>query len=114
MNENETFLFDLEGSSYSSKNPLIIAELGTSHNADIIKAREMTDAAGEAGAQCVKFQMVFTDEILHPNTGEVPLPGGKIRLYDRFKALEAPVEFYARIKEYAESRGLCSSAPRSG
>ena len=106
MNENETFLFDLEGSSYSSKNPLIIAELGTSHNADTVKAREMTDAAGEAGAQCVKFQMVFADEILHPNTGEVPLPGGRIRLYDRFKALEAPVEFYARIKEYAESRGL--------
>jgi sialic acid synthase SpsE len=106
MNENEIFLFDLEGSSYGPKNPLIIAELGTSHNADIIKAREMTDAAAEAGAQCVKFQMVFADEILHPNTGEVPLPGGKIRLYDRFKALETPVEFYAEIKEYAESRGL--------
>ena len=106
MNENETFLLYLEGSSYGHHNPLIIAELGTSHNADINKAREMTDAAAEAGAQCVKFQMVFADEILHPNTGEVPLPGGKIRLYDRFKALEAPVEFYAEIKEYAESRGL--------
>ena len=106
MNENETFLFNIDDSSYSPKKPLIIAELGTSHNADIIKAREMTDAAAEAGAQCVKFQMVFADEILHPNTGEVPLPGGRIRLYDRFKALEAPVEFYAKIKEYAESRGL--------
>jgi sialic acid synthase SpsE len=106
MNENETFLLYLEGSSYGPKNPLIIAELGTSHNADIVKAREMIEAAEEAGARCVKFQMVFADEILHPNTGEVPLPGGRIRLYDRFKALEAPVEFYAEIKEYAESKGL--------
>jgi sialic acid synthase SpsE len=100
MNENADFLH------YSSKNPLIIAELGTSHNADISKAREMTDAAAEAGASCVKFQMVYADEILHPNTGYVELPGGKIRLYDRFKSLEAPAEFYAEIKEYVESKGL--------
>jgi sialic acid synthase SpsE len=66
----------------------------------------MVDAAGEAGADCVKFQMVYADEILHPNTGEVTLPGGKIRLYDRFKALEAPPEFYAEVKEYAESKEL--------
>jgi sialic acid synthase SpsE len=50
--------------------------------------------------------MVFADEILHPNTGEVTLPGGKIRLYDRFKQLEMPPEFYAEIKTYIESLGL--------
>jgi sialic acid synthase SpsE len=64
------------------------------------------DAAAEAGADCVKFQMVYADEILHPNTGEVALPGGNIRLYDTFKSLEAPPGFYAGIKDYAESRGL--------
>ncbi len=104
MNENYKFFLD-EG-MVSAKDPLVIAELGTSHNADIVKAKEMTDAALESGAACVKFQMVYADEILHPNTGEVLLPGGRIRLYDRFKALETPVEFYAEIKEYAEARGL--------
>ena len=103
---NEKFVFQIQSSRYSRETPLVIAELGTSHNSDIVKAREMTDAAAEAGADCVKFQMVFADEILHPNTGEVALPGGRIRLYDRFKALEAPAEFYAEIKEYAEARGL--------
>jgi sialic acid synthase SpsE len=91
---------------FSPKKPLIIAELGTSHNADIVKAKEMVGAAAETGADCVKFQMVFADEILHPNTGEVELPGGEIRLYDRFKALETPVEFYEEIKEFVESKGL--------
>jgi sialic acid synthase SpsE len=90
----------------SSKNPLIIAELGTSHNGDISRAREMTAAARETGADCVKFQMVFADEILHPKTGEVALPGGRINLYDRFKELEMPPEFYMEMKEYAESLGL--------
>ena len=91
---------------YNSQKPLVIAELGTSHNADPVKAREMIAAAAEAGADCIKFQMVFADEILHPNTGEVTLPGGKIRLYDRFKTLETPVEFYTALKEYVELKGL--------
>ena len=99
-------ILTVNGRDFSSKNPLIIAELGTSHNGDMTKAKEMIDAAGQAGAYCVKFQMVYTDEILHPNTGEVPLPGGKIRLYDRFKALELESEFYQNIKEYSESKGL--------
>jgi sialic acid synthase SpsE len=94
------------GGRFGPRNPLVIAEMGTSHNADLIKAREMAAAAAAAGADCVKTQMVFADEILHPNTGEVALPGGRIRLYDRFKQLEAPPEFYAGIKEYVEARGL--------
>ena len=90
----------------SSVNPLIIAELGTSHGGDISRAREMISAAAEAGANCVKLQMVFADEILHPNTGEVSLPGGKIRLYDRFRQLEMPIEFYAELKAYIEAHNL--------
>ena len=100
------FSFKIESSFFNPKKPLIIAELGTSHNGDIVKAKEMTSAAGRAGAECVKFQMVFADEILHPNTGEVSLPHGRIRLYDRFKSLETPLSFYAEIKEYTESLGL--------
>jgi sialic acid synthase SpsE len=98
--------FFADGTAYSPLNPLIIAELGTSHNGDLSKAKEMAAAAAESGAGCIKLQMVFADEILHPNTGEVSLPGGKIRLYDRFKQLEMPPEFYADVKEYVESLGL--------
>jgi sialic acid synthase SpsE len=98
--------FILGNRQFNPQNALIIAELGTSHGADPVKARKMVDAAGEAGADCVKFQMVYADEILHPNTGEVDLPGGKIRLYQRFKELEVRPDFFAGMKAYAESRGL--------
>ena len=91
---------------YNTQNPLIIAELGTSHGGDLSKAKEMIAAAAEAGASCIKLQMVYADEILHPNTGEVALPGGTIRLYNRFKELEMPSEFYAEIKEFIESWGV--------
>jgi len=106
MQDAEKGNFFVGERAWGPKNPLVIAELGTSHGGDPAKARVMAEAAAEAGADCVKFQMVFADEILHPNTGEVPLPGGMIRLYDRFRQLEAPLEFYAEIKEHVESLGL--------
>jgi len=105
MYEMKNFLM-IDNKTYNSENPLIIAELGTSHNGDIKKAKTLIKAAAETGADCVKFQMVYADEILHPNTGEVPLPGGNIRLYDKFKSLETSPEFYIEIKEFTESLGL--------
>ena len=105
MMKNEKMLI-IDKVEYSPKNPLIIAELGTSHNGDINRARQLIDAACNSGANCIKVQMVYADEILHPNTGIVPLPTGKIRLFDHFKALEMDLEFYIDIKNYAESKGI--------
>jgi sialic acid synthase SpsE len=101
----KTFTLD-GGTAYGPENLLIIAELGTSHGGSVAKARELVDAAAEAGADCVKFQIVYADEILHPNTGEVDLPGGRIRLYDTFKKLELPISFYGDLKDYVEAQGL--------
>jgi sialic acid synthase SpsE len=80
--------------------------LGTSHGGDPVKAGELVAAAAEAGADCVKFQIVYADEILHPNTGLVKLPGGDIRLYDRFRELEVEPSFFAGLKAEVEKRGL--------
>jgi sialic acid synthase SpsE len=91
---------------YCPERVLVIAELGTAHGADLAKAKALVDAAGEAGADCVKFQIVYADEILHPNTGNVPLPGGSIPLHRVFKNLEVPLDFFATLKEYVERRGL--------
>jgi sialic acid synthase SpsE len=88
------------------KKPQIIAEIGTSHGGDPVKARELIAAAAEAGADCVKCQIVFADEILHPKTGMVSLPGGDNPLFDVFKELEQGESFYGMMKEEAENRGL--------
>ena len=106
MIENKQKSILIGDSLYSPENPLIIAELGTSHSGDIEKARDMISAVSETGADCIKTQMVYADEILHPNTGIVPLPTGNVRLYDQFKALETAPDFYIEMKEYAESKGL--------
>jgi sialic acid synthase SpsE len=90
----------------SEAGPLIIAEIGTGHGGDIGRARELIDAAAKSGAGCVKFQHVYADEIIHPLTGMVPLPGGMTPLYQAFRALERPIEFMAELKSCAEAHSL--------
>ncbi len=90
---------------------LIIAEIGTAHQGNIETAKELIHAACEAGADCIKFQWVYADEILHPKTGFVDLPTGKISLYERFKKLEVSKSFFIEIQHYVHSlnkKFMCS------
>jgi len=84
----------------------IMAEIGTGHLGDRTKARELIHAAAESGADCAKFQVVFADEIIHPLTGELNLPGGRVRLYDRFVEVEQDASFYQFCKEETEAAGM--------
>ena len=83
----------------------IIAEIGTSHEGSIQKAKALVDAAADSGADTIKFQWVYADEILHPNTGFVKLPTGNIPLYERFRQLELPSSFYKEMLDYVHSKG---------
>lgn len=90
----------------SMKRSCIIAEIGTSHQGDLGQALELIHAAAESGADTAKFQWVYADEIIHPRTGLVRLPTGDVPLHQRFRALEQKPEFFARLKEECERRGL--------
>lgn len=96
---------------FQAFHPFIIAEVGTAHGGSFEEAQKLIDAAANAGADCVKFQIVYAEEILHPETGFVDLPGGKIRLYDRFKELEMPKNFFYKCKNYCQTCGVgfCAS-----
>ena len=107
MNLNKQAVINFENIQIGGTNPVfIIAEIGTSHDGDLKKAEELISAASKAGVDCVKFQYVIADEIIHPKTGNVSLPGGEIPLYERFRALERPVSFYSRLKKITEDNNL--------
>lgn len=93
---------------------LIIAEIGTGHNGSLQKAKELVAAAKESGADAVKFQIVYADEILHPDTGFVNLPTGMIPLYERFRELECSIDFYGELAQYAYKLGMLFSASAFG
>jgi sialic acid synthase SpsE len=84
----------------------IVAEIGTSHRGSLESAKTLIHAARDAGADAVKFQWVYADEILHPKSGLVPLPGGDVPLYQRFQDLEMPPDFYAACLAEAHESGL--------
>lgn len=84
----------------------IVAEIGTSHGGSIEKAYSLIDACQDSGADSVKFQWVYAEEILHENTGFVKLPGGNIRLFDRFKELETDISFYEKCRNYSLKKGM--------
>ena len=86
--------------------PLIIAEIGTGHQGDLRRGLELIDAAADAGADAAKVQVIFAGEILPPEVGTVSLPGGPTPLYDVFRSLERPPEFYAALAHRAESRSI--------
>ena len=98
--------FAMGDRSFDATHCLVVAEIGTGHGGDLGKARELIAAAAEAGADCAKFQCVIADEILHPATGAVPLPGGDVSLYERFRELELGEDFYAALKIEVERRGM--------
>ena len=46
----------------------IIAEAGVNHNGDLRTAKELVDAAAEAGADAVKFQTFRAQELVSAST----------------------------------------------
>lgn len=92
--------------AHSRDELFLIAEAGTNHNGSLATAKEMVDAASDAGAAAIKFQYVIAEEILHPKTGLVSLPGGSIPLFDRFRELECPPVFYRELKDYADRKKI--------
>lgn len=94
------------GDELESSPVYIIAEIGTSHQGNEAQLKALIDAAARSGADCAKFQWVIADEIIHPNTGDVPLPTGSIRLYDRFRELEVSPDFYRLARDYCSAAGI--------
>ena len=57
---------------------LIIAEIGTSHEGSLEKAFQMIDEAAASGADAIKFQWVYADEILHPDSESISISFSRI------------------------------------
>jgi sialic acid synthase SpsE len=87
-------------------NPVIVAELGTAHGGSLSKAEELIGRAARAGADYAKFQVVFAGDIIHPLTGNVPLPGGDTPLFDVFTGLEKERDFYEKLREICRREGI--------
>lgn len=76
--------------------PYVIAEAGSNFNQSLSTAMDLIDAAADAGADAVKFQL-FKAEALYPEGTD---------LYRIFKSIELPRDWVPRLIEHAAKRSI--------
>lgn len=97
--------FEIAGRKIGSNcPPLVIAEIGINHEGSEEKAVRMIDDAAAAGCECVKFQThVVEDEMVENDV----VPGNATEsIWTMMHRCALSAEAEARLKEYAEGKGL--------
>jgi pseudaminic acid synthase len=98
----------LIGTGYPS---YIIAEIGANFDKSLGKAKELCDAAKEAGADCAKFQSFIAEKIVSAKGfASMQLKGvhgswGR-PVHEIFKDAELPRDWHAEIAAYCEKIGI--------
>jgi N,N'-diacetyllegionaminate synthase len=79
-----------------TKAPFIVAEAAQGYEGDITLARLLIKAAASAGADAIKFQLVYADEIATPN----------YKYYKLFQNLEMSRKDWYTVSSDAQSLGI--------
>ncbi|MBH30513.1 MAG: hypothetical protein CMG71_00810 [Candidatus Marinimicrobia bacterium] len=82
--------------SGKAKNIFIIAEIANAHEGDVAKAELLIASAAEAGADAVKFQIYFADELFNQTHAE----------YKKYKQREWPFEVWEALVAAARKSDL--------
>jgi N-acetylneuraminate synthase len=84
----------------------IIGEVGSNHNADLGLARRLIEAAAEAGADAVKFQLFRADWLYPANCGVVGTPMGDVDFFEVLERYALPPEWADELADYAGRLGI--------
>jgi N-acetylneuraminate synthase/N,N'-diacetyllegionaminate synthase len=87
----------------------IIAEIGVNHNGDIDLAKKMIKTASSIGADAVKFQTFFADDIVSLNAKKAKYQEkntDESSQIEMLKKLELSKEDFAQLFEYAQEKKI--------
>ncbi|MGZ4682862.1 MAG: N-acetylneuraminate synthase family protein [Acidimicrobiales bacterium] len=86
--------------------PLVIAEIGINHGGSLDVARQMVDAAADAGAEVVKHQThVVADEMSHHARSVIP-GNADISIYEIMESCALDEVDERALKAHVERRGM--------
>ena len=92
--KSDGYEFEIQGVMVGrDRRPYVLAEIGINHNGDIDLAGELISAAGESGADGVKFQTFKASDLTHP----VKAPDQ----YEIFKKVELDRDAHVLLKDHA-------------
>lgn len=84
----------------------LIAEAGSNHNRDWSLASRLVDAAADAGADAVKFQLFSADRLYPRGAGHADYLGQATDIHELVGAMELPVDWLERLARAAAQRDL--------
>ncbi len=93
----------------ATSSPFIIAEVGVNHNGQVTIARQLIDAAHQAGVHAVKFQVFSADTLVSteaPSASYQTAAGCDSSQYAMLKGLELQPKDFAQLADYCRSLGL--------
>jgi sialic acid synthase SpsE len=99
--------FEIGGRTVGGGAPCyVIAEAGANHNRDLGLARELIDAAADAGADAVKFQTYSGSSIYSSKTPRFEYLDDDRSPQELLEAISLPREWQPRLAEHAQERGI--------
>lgn len=84
----------------------VIAEAGSNHDGSLGTALKLVDAAANAGADAVKFQLFRASELYPSNCGVVDLPSGREDFFELLTRLEMPWDWLDPLSKRSHERSI--------
>jgi N,N'-diacetyllegionaminate synthase len=88
----------------------VIAEIGVNHNGSVPLAKDLIDAAAQAGADAVKFQSFSADDLVTPTARKASYQtrntGNSGSQHEMLAALELSEQDFGELKDHCEARGI--------
>lgn len=86
--------------------PVIVAEIGGSHNGSLDRARQLVIAAAQAGASAVKFQCFTPEQMCAPDKVLEDGPWKGRNLLDLYRQTHTPREWFPLLFKVARNLGI--------
>lgn len=106
-NENPMTHFLIDGFPLGGERVYVIAEVGNNHNGSLELARQLVDAAIDAGADCVKFQLRNRDALYRRKAdGSRAEDLGVEYIQDLLDKVELSLDEHRQVRAYCVQKGI--------